>query len=116
MQVQAFGIFPSDFYFRGTVPTYDYFFPGPSSSAGLLIEAILEGEFRFDLGFDRISHDEYLREKRALLSLPSASPKFVYSHSTAPGHSQVATCGPAELMEFREDVEEANLEMRLDIE
>jgi hypothetical protein len=113
---ETYGVFPSDFYFRGTVPSYDYFFPGPSSSAGLLIKAILEGEFRFDLGFDRISGEEFLREKERLLSNSSLHPKFVYTHSTSPGHSQVATCGPDEVAEYREDVAEANQEMRRDIQ
>ena len=113
---ETYGVFPSDFNFRGTVPTYDTYFPGPSSSAGLLIGAILEGEFRFDIGFDRVSREVFLQEKERLFSTPSDHPKFVYSHSVLPGHSQVPTCGTVELTAFRDDVAEANREMRLDIQ
>jgi hypothetical protein len=113
---ETYGVFPSDFYFRGTVPSYDRFFPGPGSSAALLIGAILEGEFRFDIGFDTVSNEEFIQEKDELFSDPPARPRVVYSHSKSPGHSQVATCGSAEIEEYRKDVVEANLEMRHDIQ
>jgi hypothetical protein len=113
---ETYGVFPSDFYFRGTVPSYDYSFPRPGSSAGLLIGAIFEGEFRFDIGFDDVSGDEFIQEKERFFSSPSTHPRFVYSHSTSPGHSQVSTCGPDEVQEFRRDVVEANREMRHDIQ
>jgi hypothetical protein len=113
---ETYGIFPSDFYFRGTIPSYDYSFPRPGSSAALLVGAILEGEFRFDIGFDTVSNGVYLQEKDGLFSTPSARPRFVYTHSNLPGHSQVPTCGPVEVEEYRKDVVKANQEMRGDIQ
>lgn len=112
---ETYGVFPSDFFFRGTVPGYDYSFPRAHSSAGLLIGAILEGEFRFDAGFDDVTREQYTNEKERIFSGPPEAPRFVYSHSSLPGHSQT-TCLPNETELFGEDVAKANLEMRRDVE
>jgi hypothetical protein len=113
----TYGVFPSDFFFRGTAPSYDNSFPNPRSSAALLINAILEGEFRFDVGFDDVPRGQYVREKQRIFSAPSATPKFVYTHSNLPGHSQMSgICRPNEADLYGEDVAKANLEMRQDVE
>lgn len=114
---KTYGIFPSDYFFRGTISSYDYSFPGYGSSAGLLIQAILEGEFRFDIEFDEVSEAAYLREKGAILSEVPEQPRFVYTHSRFPGHSQGSgVCLPNQVELFGERLTKANLEMRRDIE
>jgi hypothetical protein len=114
---KTYGVFPSDYYFRGILPSYDYAFPGYSHPAALLSRAILEGEFRFDIGFDDISRDQFLQEKDRVLSELSEDPRFLYTHSTLPGHTQTSgACLPNEVELFRERLAQANLEMRNDIE
>jgi hypothetical protein len=114
---ETFGVFPSDYFFRGVFPSYDYAFPGHRSSAGLLVAAVLEGEFRFDIGFDEISPDQYIREKERIFSEPPEDPRFVYTHSELPGHSQNSgACLPDEVDLYRQRVASANVEMRHDVE
>jgi hypothetical protein len=114
---ETFGVFPSDYFFRGVFPSYDYAFPGHRSSAGLLVAAVLEGEFRFDIGFDEISPDQYVQEKERIFSEPPEDPRFVYTHSELPGHSQNSgACLPDEVDLYRQRVASANVEMRQDIE
>jgi hypothetical protein len=113
----TYGVFPSDFFFRGTAPTYDVSFPRPRSSAALLLRAILEGEFRFDVGFDDVPRGEYRAEKEQIFAAPSSEPKFVYTHSSLPGHAQMSgVCRPNEEELYGEDVAKANAEMRVDVE
>lgn len=112
----TYGVFPSDFYFRGSTPTYDYSFPGYRSSSTLLIRAILEGEFRFDVGFGEITQEQYTQEKKRVFAESVDKPKFVYTHSERPGHSQMSgTCRPNEAELYARDVKKANLEMQDDI-
>jgi hypothetical protein len=114
---QTYGIFPSDYFFRGVVPAYDHSFPVRGSSINLLAEAILVGEFRFDLDFDVVSHDQYVQEKREVFSRAMESPKFMYTHSNLPGHSQNSgACMADEVDAYGERLARANLEMREDIE
>ncbi len=114
---KTYGIFPSDYFFRGIISSYDSSFPGYGSSTGLLIKAILEGEFRFDIEFDEVSEEEYLQAKASVLSEASEQPRFVYTHSRFPGHSQGSgVCLPNQIELFGERLVKANLEMRRDIE
>ena len=114
---RTYGVFPSDYFFRGIISSYDYSFPGYGSSTGLLIKAILEGEFRFDIEFDEVSEDEYLQEKEAVLSEVTEQPRFVYTHSRFPGHSQGSgVCLPNQVELYGERLAKANLEMRHDVE
>lgn len=115
---QTYGVFPSDFYFRGIAPSYDHSFPATlSSSDVLLIKAILAGEFRFDFEYDDISRAEYLEEKREIFSDISRYPRFLYSHSDLPGHSQNSgVCLANEVELFGERLVRANEEMRQDVE
>jgi hypothetical protein len=113
---ETFGAFPSDYFFRGIVPSYDHYFPAHGSSIGLLIRAILEGEFRFDIDLD-VSRDEYIDEKDSILSLQLEQPEFVYSHSNLPGHSQFSgVCRTDEVDLYAERLAEANIEMRHDVD
>jgi hypothetical protein len=114
---KTYGIFPSDYFFRGISPSYDYSFPGHGSTARLLVGAILEGEFRFDIGFDQVSEDEFVRAKEEILSEAPEEPRFLYSHSELPGHSQFSgACRPDETELFAERLKKANLEIRRDVE
>jgi hypothetical protein len=114
---KTYGVFPTDYFFRGIVPSYDYSFPGYASSASLLIEAILEGEFRFDIDFDEVSREEYLQEKESVLSEVSEEPRLIYTHSRSPGHSQGSgVCLPNQVELYGDALVRANLEMRNDIE
>jgi hypothetical protein len=116
-EYQTYGIFPIDYYFRGTVPTYDYSFPSQVSATRTLIEAILVGEFKFDVGFDKVSNEDYILEKRSIFSDQSVHPKFIYTHSKIPGHSQNSgVCLPNEVNLYMERLEKANIEMKNDLE
>lgn len=115
----TYGIFPSDYMFRGVGASYDFFFPLQSMPQYFyLIMSIMTGEFRFDLDFESQTHDQYLTAKNEALNLNSGqeSPVFVYSHSNVPNHSQNSgACLPDEVELFKERLDEANLEMQQDI-
>jgi hypothetical protein len=112
----TYGIFPSDYYFRGIIPSYDYSFPGYRSSVGLIAKAIIMGEFRFDVDFHKVSREQYLSEKESSLSEELIGPKFIYTHSKFPDHSQNSgVCLPNEVELYGERLVEANLEMRQDV-
>jgi hypothetical protein len=114
---ETFGIFPSDFFFRGIESSYDSSFPNPGLSAFLLSKGIFIGEFRFDLEFDKEPIENYLAAKRDVFRLNSQSPVFLYTHSKYPGHSQNSgSCLNNEVSLFEERLKEANQEMRLDVE
>jgi len=114
---KTYGIFPSDFFFRGAEPSYDYSFPNRSSTVSLLTEAIIIGEFQFDFEFDRVSREQFIQEKNRIFSNFVDSPKFIYSHSNLPGHSQNSgACMSNEVDEYSNRLENANHEMRQDIE
>src|SRR5690606_38095492 len=79
------GIFPSDFFFQGIGSGYDSSFPKSKPASLVLIDGILLGEFRFDIGFDHQTGEEFTQEKLAFFQNPPASPFFHYSHSYSPG-------------------------------
>lgn len=111
------GLFGTDFFFQVNGPQYDYHVPGNVPGYLPLTKGILSGEFRFDIGQDRISHSEYVRAKRDFFADPSETPLFVYAHSLVPGHSQNSgVCLPDETELYVEDLHTANKEMRHDIE
>ena len=113
------GVFGTDYFFRGLAyePQYDYYTPQfILPTYRLLSAAIWNGEFRFDLGLESIPHTDYVALKREVFANPSESPTFLYSHSIYPGHSQNSgSCLPNEVELFRERLQIANDEMRMDI-
>lgn len=116
-EYKTYGIFPSDFFFRGEPPSYDKFFPNHGSSVRLLIDAILIGEFRFDIEFDKVSREQFIHEKGNAISEVQTHPKFMYSHSNLPGHSQNSgACVANEVELYDERLAKANIEMNLDVE
>lgn len=113
---QTYGIFPSDYFFRGIGSSYDVSFPPSRPAGSVLFDAILIGEFRFDIGFDPVSTSGYLIEKEQLFSQPPAHPLFLYSHSNSPGHTQNSgACLPNELELFQKRLDVANQEMKTDL-
>jgi len=114
---KTYGVFPKGYFFRGIIPSYDYWFRGSSSSVSLLLtKAIFLGEFRFDLDFHVVPREEFVREKELILSEDTEELRFVYIHTNAPGHSvNSGVCRPTETELFRERLAIANLEMRQDL-
>ena len=86
----TYGVFSTPYFFKRIVPSYDYSFPGYSSSANTLLKAIFEGEFKFDIDYDKVSRDQFLEQKTNIISELSEDPKFVYMHSNYPNHSQTS--------------------------
>lgn len=114
---RTYGLFISDHYFRGIDPTYDFSIPGRPSSPDILSEAIFMGEFRFDVGFDTLSREQFVEIKHNIFEGVSGDPVFIYMHSNLPGHSQNSgMCLPDEIDLYNKRLSNANSEMRQDIE
>lgn len=116
---QTSGIFQSDRFFQGIGSGYDFSFPAVNDRATprMLVKAILMGEFRFDVVFDRPTRQQFEEEKRGACSAVSDRPRFVYIHDCLPGHSQISgKCRPDETELYAERLAEANAEMKLDLE
>lgn len=110
----TYGIFSSDFFFRGVGSSYDLTIPDQVvSSDKLLIEAILIGEFKFDIGFEDMSQSDFAVVYQNQLTKIPNKPIFVYMHSSLPGHSQNSgVCRPDEIDRYEEKLSTANLEMK----
>lgn len=114
---KTYGVFGWDGFFHEINPSYDHSFPRHSSSEIVLHEAILEGEFRFDIDFDMVSVEQFREEKDSIFSEVSEDPKFIYTHSLLPVHSQNSgACLPNEVELYGERLARANIEMRQDVE
>ena len=86
---EIIGIFPFNYMFIGIGPNYDYYIPKKVAPPYMtLITGVLYGEFRFDIGLDILSHDQYVKSKHEVLKKFYEKRIFVYSHSNYPGHSQ----------------------------
>ena len=117
LNYHTFGIFEYDYMFRGMGPQYDDYVPQiVIPSYQLLLSGILMGEFRFDIGLQTISHEEYVQAKREVFAEPGERPFFIYTHSGLPDHSQNSgACLPNETELYRKRLVEANAEMRQDV-
>ena len=114
---KTYGVFSSDYYFRGIAPGYDHSFPSYSSWGSAFVKAILIGEFRFDIDFDKVPGEQFVEQKIEYFSQESEVPKFIFMHSNLPAHSQNSgACLPNEVQLFSDRLAEANLEMRQDVE
>lgn len=113
----TYGIFNTDYLFTGIKPSYNEYYPENSKQpAGVILKAVFEGEFRFDIGFETVNNLSFLERKRRIMLNNSHNPKFLYTH-TGPGHSQNSgKCLPNEIALFSERLLEANSEMKKDIE
>jgi len=116
---RTYGIFPYDFMFLGIGSSYNFSFPEKLSVPpySLLISAIFIGEFRFDLGFDHHSYEEFVGIKHDIFKQTGGHQAFIYTHSPLPGHSQNSgVCLPDEIESYQQRLVKANREMQQDIE
>ena len=119
---ETYGIFSSDYMFRGIGSSYNFSFPmvvAVPSAQSPLVAAILMGEFRFDvdLEFDAPSRQDFLEEKASTFAHVPDAPRFIYVHDPFPGHSQNSgVCLPNETELYEAGLLEANRRMRQDVE
>lgn len=120
MGYKTYGLFYSDFMFRGDKSYYDYSFPRVAVAPyKQLLKAIYIGEFRFNIesvGFSNISREDFIEAKRTVFEMVPAELGFVYMHSNLPAHSQNSgACLSDEVERFEERLALANIEMRQDV-
>ncbi len=109
------GVFKRGYFFQGVDIGYDYGFPPPAASFLVVTRAVAEGQFRHNVQFQDISFDQFIDQKRSIMSSQRAQPSFLYTH-TGPGHSQNSgSCLSDEVARFEKKLNAANLEMREDI-
>lgn len=116
---ETYGLFWSDYYFQGIGSSYDFSFPKavPSSAHILLLKAIFMGEFRFDVEYDKPSHEQFTKYKLGIFERTPNKPRFIYMHTPTPVHSQNSgACLPNETELFIGRLVKANDEMKQDIE
>ena len=119
---ETYGLFYSDFMFRGFGESYDYSIPESKDSIRpyfQLLKAIFLGEFRFnieDVGFVKNTKDQFFETKQNIFEDVSGNQVFIYTHSNLPSHSQNSgACLPDETDLFEERLIRANIEMRQDV-
>jgi hypothetical protein len=114
---QTYGIFPTDYLSLEVNPTYDYFYPPKGNLFMGFSNAILMGEFRFDINFSHVSHGDFVNIKTKIFSETTNTPRFIYTHTDLPVHSQNSgVCLPNETELYAQRLEEANLEMKNDLD
>lgn len=117
---QTYGIFPSDYMFRGYQSYYDYSIPEQLIQPyTLLIRGMALGEFRFNIENTRFTsqdHASFVQKKLLLWETMPNSKVFVYMHTNLPSHSQNSgVCLPNETELYQQRLEHANIEMKDDI-
>jgi hypothetical protein len=113
---KTFGIFPVDYFLQNSRPAYDDWYPPINKMYPIFITAILEGEFRYNIGFDAIPYNDYLLKKREAFTQRTQEPAFLYTHSMLPGHSQESgKCLPDEKSKYLKGIKDANQEMGKDL-
>jgi hypothetical protein len=118
---ETYGLFYSDYMFRGHGESYDYSFPeNTTPSSLLLLKAIFIGEFIFDIenvGFREHTRDEFVETKREIFQNAYRGKVFIYMHTNLPSHSQNSgACRSDETRLYKERLTAANLEMRQDLD
>ena len=107
----------------------DYFNRGVESSAikefitpnmGVdksLLDGVIGGEFKFDIGMKGGTAGKFKRKKAALINQVFQRPSLFHAHSPLPGHSQNSgSCRSNETELFETRLRSANIEMKADIE
>lgn len=115
----TYGIFSSDYFFRGIGSNYDdsIYDLTKNSSFNVLSSAIIMGEFKFDIGFESITYAQFLEVKRKIIKNTNKAPFFLYSHAPVPGHSQNSgNCLPDEKELYEARLDDANEQMQADID
>jgi hypothetical protein len=118
---KTYGLFYSDFMFRGYGESYDFSIPERSIPPFVyLLKAIFLGEFRFDIenaGFSEQTRDQFVEGKQKVFENVSLNRVFVYMHTDRPNHTQTSgACLPNEAALLEKRLVEANLEMRQDLD
>jgi hypothetical protein len=118
---ETYGMFWSAYFLQGIGSSYDFSFPTDSpeasSSHELVTKAIFMGQFAFEIEFNTISHERFVKRKLSTFESVPSGPRFVYMHVFLPGHSQNSgACLPDETALFEERLVQANYEMKQDIE
>lgn len=113
-------VLQSDYMFQGNVSRYSDTFPKPEQSISpsrIIINAILEGEFRNDASFSDVEYDEFLDKKNETLAYESKDPIFYYTHDDRPGHTSFyRDFDGGEKDRFFANLGPANLEMKRNID
>ncbi len=119
---ETYGLFYSDFMFRGVGESYDHSIPESKNSIppyAQLSKAIFLGEFRFDIedvGFVKHTKDQFFESKQRIFEDVSGQQVFIYMHSNLPSHSQNSgACLANETELYKERLARANIEMRQDV-
>ena len=111
---------PNDYMTRGFERQYDLSLPGDMYSIDsykIIINAVLEGEFRFDAELSTFNYKSYVEMKQMVLSQKLKKPEFMYTHSNYPGHTQNSgVLSPSDTEKHFKGIIKANEEMRQDIE
>lgn len=112
---QTYGLFHSDYFFRGIGSSYDVTYP-EVRFPNVMISAILMGEFRFDVGLTNIPDEEFLETKNNIFADVDRNPVFVYMHTSSPSHSQNSgVCRENEIELYGDRLTAANEEMQQDV-
>jgi len=117
----TYGLFYSDYMFRGIGSSYDYSIPGNVIPPHiLLLKAILAGEFRFDIDdieYEGQGRDQFIKAKQDVWTRIPKEKTFVYMHTNVPAHTQNSgACLPNEIDLYKERLVSANIEMRQDLQ
>jgi hypothetical protein len=96
------------------------FFPPLQSpvvaAGGLLIKAILRGEFDPDITYTPVDYSSFIKQKRDIMSSQYDDPIFLYTHNRYPDHAKrYGKCLPNETQLHIEGIGRANSEMQEDI-
>jgi hypothetical protein len=117
---KTYGVFASDYMFRGVGEKYDFSIPESIIASHIrLLRAILIGEFRFDLDdmrFKGQAREQFVETKQTVFKGISEDRVFVFMYTNLPGHSQTSgACRPNETDLYKERLKSANSEMRQDV-
>ena len=101
-------------------PSYDFYYPEiPPNPLGALVETIAAGTLDYVFVMQRNtdwSEKKFKIEKHRVLAKQAGPPRFLYAHSSYPGHSNLTgTCRDNEWELFGERVDNANQEMKGDL-
>ena len=82
----------------------------------VILKAIYEGQFRFDIFEDDYDYNEYLKLKKQYLSSNPQKPTLFFTHNLLPGHSNnTGKCLHNEKQIYFEGLDKANIEMKNDV-
>jgi hypothetical protein len=117
---KTYGLFVSDYMFRGVGEEYDFSIPKSIVPSYLrLLKAVLIGEFRFDIDdikFKGPPRAQFVETKQNAFKDASQQRAFVFMYTNLPGHSQNSgACLSNETDLYKERLASANAEMQQDI-